>query len=824
MKKTKTKLRIKLILLSLVISLGLSTISFVPTASAETLKCEGAQICSATKDETECAGGYVKSPLSSDSTLVCEAQNLADQANTDLLNTARGILIFQSVLNRLIWPVLVMIGGLMDNSLLFGAGMQERLYSIWVPIRNLVNILFVVILVGIALYNILGIGDENSNYSLKTVLPQIIIGIILVNFSFTACKVILDGVTALTTSVFLIPGNVNEGLKQIIDEEKDEHKGLIRNICAHMGNLSVSDAEILEHSKLQQVQQDRVAKAALGDFLTKQGISDMPKTVEDMKAKVIELRDKKTDEGAKSQYDDALKKAEKEPLCDGLSLSNTGAAFLRSWNQRNAAFGLALNMGKIVFYQDLHFTGWESLDKTLVNSIMSMLLYLAYVGSFIALFLVLLARLIVLWLGIALSPILILIYGAPSIKDKLGSFGEIADQFMKNAIAPLLIAFALTVGWIMLHALQGMNVSAVDEVFPTASVGGIPVVGMSTIQDLITSCAVLGVVWVGVFSAAKGTIAESLTDKVKQAGESAAKWAGSIPLKHINMVPVKLPGKESENYSLSQVGDFLNKKFNDPQHDSKLTRDFNASIGHDALAGVNDGANVKKGHGLKYVKALEADLLKGDQTAIQRLKDLRGTNEEVYNEIVAKVPALRNAIPTDPAARITLGKELVKAADVAGATALKGSELKGGKPVTKPETNTPPKPAKPGQSAKIKDTTKVGAGGQTITQIAAASGGNAGALTTSYKGAMTSIEDLTATKDTTKKTELETLLKGTELRPGDVIPTAGDIETSLGKERYANLLHNIGSGDATIGKTKLTELLKAAAPPVPPAPPAPPGP
>ena len=90
----------------------------------------------------------------------------------DDLMSIHKILKIQSFLSQAIWPILYMIGGLMDNNLLFGGGMGKTLQSIWIPIRNIVNILFVIILVGIALYNITGLGEDKGNYSIKTIVKH----------------------------------------------------------------------------------------------------------------------------------------------------------------------------------------------------------------------------------------------------------------------------------------------------------------------------------------------------------------------------------------------------------------------------------------------------------------------------------------------------------------------------------------------------------------------------------------------------------------------------------------------------------------------------
>ncbi len=137
-------------------------------------------------------------------------------AETDFAN---GIEAVQGVLNVVLWPILMIIGALLDNTLLFGSGMEERIREIWIPIRNLVNIFFVLVLVGVALYNVLGLGEKDGQASLKALLPKIVVGLILVNFSFFAMKVVLDATNLLTTAIFAIPAEIT-GEVQINDKEE----------------------------------------------------------------------------------------------------------------------------------------------------------------------------------------------------------------------------------------------------------------------------------------------------------------------------------------------------------------------------------------------------------------------------------------------------------------------------------------------------------------------------------------------------------------------------------------------------------------------------
>ena len=67
--------------------------------------------------EAKCPAGF--NTTSQSTTLVC-TKAVKSMANADdLMKRASALMWIQGALNRLIWPVLVLIGGLMDNDLLF---------------------------------------------------------------------------------------------------------------------------------------------------------------------------------------------------------------------------------------------------------------------------------------------------------------------------------------------------------------------------------------------------------------------------------------------------------------------------------------------------------------------------------------------------------------------------------------------------------------------------------------------------------------------------------------------------------------------------------
>lgn len=135
------------------------------------------------------------------------AEDTSNATTNEILNDIN--LIFSQMLrvsSAWLWPVLLMIGSLLDNDLIFGGAMGERLLSVWVQIRNLVNIIFVLVLLAIAVYNVLGLGEEGgAALAFKTVMPRFVLALIAVNFSFLAVKVVLDFTNVITGAVFALP-------------------------------------------------------------------------------------------------------------------------------------------------------------------------------------------------------------------------------------------------------------------------------------------------------------------------------------------------------------------------------------------------------------------------------------------------------------------------------------------------------------------------------------------------------------------------------------------------------------------------------------------
>lgn len=555
------------------------------------------------------------------------------------IESAKGTIDFlvemQKFLNRLIWPVLFMIGGLLDNSLLFGSGMEARLREIWIPIRNIVNMLFVIVLVGIALYNVLGIGDENGNYSIKAILPKIVVGIIAVNFSFVGIKVFLDAINVLTVSVFSLPSQIDEGLGKIITAPDTRDAEVIKRLCRALRGPEVEEKKPLTQEELQAVDNLTVHRVVAQKYQydPRYGalFTNKIKPTDDITqidAKVqIALN---ADSGAWAQYQEDLKLKKDSQICDGNTLSPQGKVFLGRWDSRNAALAMAINMGKVVFYQDVQIDVTK-IEQLAINTIFSFMMWLIYSASFVALFVVLLARLVVMWLAIALSPVLLLMIAVPAIKEQISGFGEIQSKFVQNAIAPLGIALSMTIGWVMLRALQGINsISQGSVITFEAGSATIPVVGLNTLQDLVVALGTVAVVWIGVFTAASSSIAAPVTDWMKAGLQKAGSFIGTLPLKHLPLVPITVKGQKG-TYTPEQVLDTL-RNLGDTSHKrSDLTNLLMGRTAKGMEAWRTDSQNFTDEKGVASLINANDDKFKaGEKASIDELVKWRDTNNAAW--------------------------------------------------------------------------------------------------------------------------------------------------------------------------------------------------
>lgn len=421
----------------------------------------------------------------------------AASGDTSINAILNSINIYTNVLLRTLssvfWPVLLMIGSLLDTGLIFGGPMEERLLSAWVEIRNLVNIIFVLILVAVAIYNVLGLGEDGGPLPLgyKKVMPQFVIALILVNFSFVGVKMVLDLSNVVTGAVFALP-----------------------------------------------------AKTIAADGVS----AEMEKAICSKRAKEVPVynlwctSEKKFNETAK-QYFNQL-------------------------DRNNISVVYAIRYGKAT---ELKFIreGVKDLGQLGFNIIFNTILFIVYTIGFIALFLVLATRLVVIWLALVMSPLFALTMVLPNLSQLGGGIGDVKDKVIGSIVAPITIGLTMSVGYIMLDALSVS--SAIDPMLSSSSLTAIDAnalpTNITTLQQLLVAVGSIVVVWKGVQGAAEKTYASGIVggimNKVLAIGTGIAKLPLLAPIIPVGAKkPVSLLDADvTLNNALNSIrgDDFLHK-------------------------------------------------------------------------------------------------------------------------------------------------------------------------------------------------------------------------------------------------------------------------
>ena len=132
-----------------------------------------------------------------------------------------------SIVHNVFYPLIhffaLNIGNFMGTDHIYNGAMGTMLHNLWTTIRNIVNILFVFILLFIALKELFGFGESN----LKQNLVKFTLLLVAVNFTWLATKVILDAANVMTNVAFSIPAAANKmEMKPCEVRTKEELKGM----------------------------------------------------------------------------------------------------------------------------------------------------------------------------------------------------------------------------------------------------------------------------------------------------------------------------------------------------------------------------------------------------------------------------------------------------------------------------------------------------------------------------------------------------------------------------------------------------------------------
>ncbi len=391
------------------------------------------------------------------------------------------------------------VGDLMDSTFIYDAGMGETLYTMWSTIRDFVNIGFILALLGLAVLVILGLGDEGGLAKLKKILPKLIIGLILVNFTFFGTRIVLTTSDVLATAIFSLPGMVNK--------VTTGPPIPLKTIC---GDLSLEACKTLNRDKILFFWNPTTKKVEVpGDLSTA------------LKERIDQIN---------TNYSEG-----------GIFVKDLSAKF----DKKNAMFTTMLYMLHVVDLQ--HIKSPQQNVSAIVGSLFSIVLAVMLGVLVFAMGLGLIVRMVVLWVLIALSPILVLGWVfkelVPQVSEAAGGL-DLDKQFITNAFLPVFIAVPMSIGFTMIFA-EGTftQITGIYGATEGAQVA---------FFKLIWLVAAFVIIWIGTFKAlGKSEAVGKITEKIKGTAEGFAGGA----MKTLSYMPV-IPGL-SKDGSLSSIGSVL---------------------------------------------------------------------------------------------------------------------------------------------------------------------------------------------------------------------------------------------------------------------------
>lgn len=422
-------------------------------------------------------------------------------------------------LSFFLFLVLSFCGMLMDNNFIVGSGMDEVLHQIWLVVRNLINVGFVIVLLGAAFMMVIKPGGEGG-IDMKNQLPRFVLAMILVNFSWFGCRVVLDASSVLTSTVFAIPQSIAPQYSQCSVSLPDGNGGFKKiDNCVTLKGFEVNAKQSLK-------------------------INNNGQTIS---------TDDKTDADGNKVYD-----------------VNWGSIFTlqlkelpnsKFFNQNNAVMVMALNLASI---QNLPLVAQQINNSSAltINIIFSLVISLIVAIPLIVLFVVLIGRMVILWLTIAFMPIAFLAWVVQ------GSFTgalfegmpDVVQEFLNAAFLPVYMAVPLSIGFLMINAGEKIMPYAQVEGHDVSIVFKPNLAGMDDVRLILWHIATAAIIWMSVsIASSKGPeFMKGAVDAISDTSKRWGSWLAKAPIKYAPLIPVKTGDDKSTptQYSLSSLFQF----------------------------------------------------------------------------------------------------------------------------------------------------------------------------------------------------------------------------------------------------------------------------
>lgn len=489
----------------------------------------------------------------------------------------------------LFFPILSLIGMLMENDFVMGGDMQNTLNEVWKIIRDFANVIFVFILLIVAFVNVVGLGDAVAQYEMKKMVPRIIAALILVNFTFFFSKVAIDGANILTAAIYSIPS--------------DSDIAKARKGVTDVNTIYSYDCDLERYKQGKEwVKTEKINSSSFKDGEYNGGNSYIESGSIKGKEMNFEVDRKKL---AEDQVVCFFVLAPSDYGPDG---GGTGTKFVAS----QIPYVMATSFSGIVDINKVA-DGVNSGVTLTINSFFQLFMFLVLFFAFLALLVALVVRVVMLWVLVILSPLVViqkLILSGSSFGGDFDAF----DAFIKYLLIPVKVAVVMMIGLVMVTTIpkffeseqklqtlenRAQTSTMADDKMNKINIGKDP----STLQFMMFWIMSVGILWVGVFWSFKGTKAEGFTEPIKKAGQWVMKSPQYAKIPGTGGMSVAGLGRLKSNFknhfmemNVNEPADALSKKLGFGDNSSRNTvhkfLDKSKSSGKDK-AGVMRDLKVK---------------------------------------------------------------------------------------------------------------------------------------------------------------------------------------------------------------------------------------
>lgn len=386
------------------------------------------------------------------------------------------------------------------------ATMMSGLYTIWQLSRDIMNILFAVMLIGVSFYVIVTAKSD----MIKDKLMSFVTAVVLVNFSWFFPRVILDVANILASTVYSVPNMLPAPL----------------NACTTLNgaaNPVPTACQVVTAFDLFTPKNQAAAWCAAN--LTPGGTS-VCKCIDDLECHVL------------TDYNTAIATMKSShAIINGLAVSFARITQLATIPQAVAGPG-PIGNGQAV----------QISVQLAMSILMAFIIQIATVLPLVGLAIGLFIRIIILWVTTAFMPFAFL---GVVVNGKLGTNvfefeTDIWKEFLNAAFLPAVVGVPMVIGFIMLSTVSTVPMPAGNFTFTVPLLNGV-----GSWWSMLWMFAAVGILWTGSFKAlSKSKITEKFTSKVQGFGEGIFKAAVQLPL----LTPIPLPGGKT-----TSAGQVLNK-------------------------------------------------------------------------------------------------------------------------------------------------------------------------------------------------------------------------------------------------------------------------